>query len=536
MHRLFFVPELLIIICEQLYDEDDLPNASKEALARLSRTCKAFHVVALNALWSNLDGVAPLVQCLPAEVTRFYWDLPLGTAKVGIARTPQKAEWDIIQGYARRVQHLRVSNPRRFVELSVIFTLSRPPTTSPLFPNLRLLVWNDNRPQTMGFLRTLCGPLLTSLTFDCSTARWDIVAFARLISVPAICPAVKVVALPSSTRYPKIPDMLLAWSHLEEVTCGEIDADIFCHLVKQTCLRKLAFKLSQSISQSLTDSPPFPQAFSRVRELEVHAPDLSSLIEFMQKLQIRPTSVRAQVHAGPTPSDMRAFIAFFTEHYVGVKLQNVSLKSLPCKRMPSLAQPPPLPVDGRSYHTGIHGNDLMPLTQFGSIDTLTIDVNCSIHLADEDLASFASAWPRLRTFSINKTHGWVLKSDITQIGLLEMLQRCPELQTLCIAINTDTFTEVPLERPGGGIQNRNIRTLAFADSAIQPHATTVVAAFLSDVFPRLNEVTAWKSDQMRTRRDANGVDPSTAYAIRWEGVSQNAKGMIRIRQQERRWR
>lgn len=75
MHRLFLVHELLVIICEHLYDEDDIPNASKEALARLARTCKAFHAVALNALWSNLDGVAPLIQCLPAEVTRLYWRL-----------------------------------------------------------------------------------------------------------------------------------------------------------------------------------------------------------------------------------------------------------------------------------------------------------------------------------------------------------------------------------------------------------------------------------------------------------------------------
>ncbi|KAG2358853.1 hypothetical protein BDR07DRAFT_1245127, partial [Suillus spraguei] len=534
MHKLFFVHELLTIICEQLYDEDDIPNTSKEALARLARTCKAFHSVALNALWSNLDGVAPLIQCLPAEVTRLYWRLVL----VGIERAPRKAEWDIIQGYASRVQHLRVLNPLRPVEQSVIFTLSRPPTTSPLFPNLRSLVWNDSRLQTMSFLKTLGGPLLTSLTFDCSstgTARWDAAASAILNSVPVICPAVKVITLPSSSPCPPIPNMLLAWSHLEEVTCGEIDTVIFHHLAKQTYLRKLAFILSQSISQSLTDRPPFPQAFSRLRELEVHAPELLSLIEFMQKLEIHPTSIRGQVDVGPTPCDIRAFFAFLTKHYVDVKPQNVSLESLSRIRMPSVAQPPLLPPTGDQFtsHNGIYGSDFMPLAQFGSIDTLIIDVNCSIHLTDDDLVSLASAWPHLRTFSINKTHGWVIKSDITQTGLLEMLQCCPKLGTLCIAIDTDTFTEVPLDRPGGGIQNMNIRTIYFADSVIQPRATTVVAAFLSDVFPRLNEVAAWKSDQMRAQLDADRTE--VTYAARWESVSQQIKGMIRIRQQERRW-
>ena len=126
-------------------------------------------------------------------------------------------------------------------------------------------------------------------------------------------------------------------------------------------------------------------------------------------------------------------------------------------------------------------------------------------------------------------HGWT-NSDITQVGLLRMLECCPSLETLCIAINTNAFTQVPLDRPGRGVQNTNIRTVTFADSTITPCATTAVAAFLSDVFPNLNEVTAWKSEQLRKRPGAN------LYAARWDDVSQQVKGMIRIRQQERRWR
>ncbi|KAG2749629.1 hypothetical protein P692DRAFT_20856712 [Suillus brevipes Sb2] len=501
---------------QHLYDEDDIPGASKVALARLARTCKAFHAVALNALWSNLNGIAPLIQCLPAEVTRLYLRL---VQLIGIERAPRKEEWDIIQRYASRVQRLRVLNPLCPVEQSVIFTLSRPPTSSPLFPNLRSLVWNDSRPQITCFLQTLCGPLLTSLVLDCSsrTVRWDAAASAILIDVPFICPAVKVISLPSSSC-PPIPNMLLAWNHLEEVTCGEIDTVTFDHLAKQTYSRKLAFILSQSISQSLIDRTPFPQTFLRLRELEVHASELPSLIMFMQKLGIHPTSIRSRVDAGPTPCDMRAFFAFLAEHYVGVQPRNVSLQSLRRIQMPTAVQPPLVPPIGNQfngpYYTGIHGSDLMPLAQFGSIDTLIIDVNCSIHFADDDIASLASAWPHLRIF--------IAKSDITQIGLLKMLQCCPKLQTICIAIDTDTLTEVPLDRLGEGVQNMNVRTIVFADSVIQPRAATVVAAFLSDVFPRLNEVTAWKSDQM-------------LYVIRWEGVSQQIKGMIRIRQQERRW-
>src|SRR6267154_5782109 len=187
-----------------------------------------------------------------------------GTPMLGIERPPQKAEWDIIQGYANRVRHLRVLNPLRPVQQSVILTLFNPPTTSPLFPNLRSLVWNDNRLQTLAVLRTLCGPLLTSLTFDISSnALWNSSAFATFTAVPHFCPAVKVITLPSSSISPShmLSGILLAWNHLEEVTCGEIDTSTFFHLARQPSLRKLAFTLSRSVSDHCLS----PQAFSRVR-------------------------------------------------------------------------------------------------------------------------------------------------------------------------------------------------------------------------------------------------------------------------------
>ena len=34
-------------------------------LARLARTCRAFKEPALDILWQNLRGLAPLAQCLP---------------------------------------------------------------------------------------------------------------------------------------------------------------------------------------------------------------------------------------------------------------------------------------------------------------------------------------------------------------------------------------------------------------------------------------------------------------------------------------
>lgn len=183
-------------------------------------------------------------------------------------------------------------------------------------------------------------------------------------------------------------------------------------------------------------------------------------------------------------------------------------------------------TSGLACHTFTLG-DFIPLTCFESLGRIDIDINHSIHLDDDDLRSLVSAWPHLYSFSLNDTAGWRTKSGITQIGLITMLDCCPELQKLCIALNTDAFIEVPSDREG--IENTAIRTIGLADSLIEACATVAVAAFLSDIFPNLTTIIAWDSVVMSRRLNA-GI-----YAERWKHVSEQVHGMNKVRAQERKW-
>ena len=312
-----------------------------------------------------------------------------------IARPLHKVEWDIIQSYATRVRHLLIFDPFQPVDLSAILTLCRPPDTYPLFPNLRSLIWNNNRSKALAFLRHLCTPQLRCLTFDLpNTALWGPSEISALIAAPPSCPALKVITLPSTPLYPPSPvfsNMLLAWRHLEEVTCGEIDTSAFFHLAQQTTLRKLSFQLTPFISNSLHTGQLSSHAFSRICELDVRAADLPSLVELMQKSEMRPTVVCVRVNTSPTSWDIMAFFAFLTERHTGVKLQHISLG---CQMTHSMIYEPPPPTDDpfddASFHTGIYGNILMPLAQFRSIETLIIDVMCKVQLTDGNLSSLVS--------------------------------------------------------------------------------------------------------------------------------------------------
>ena len=63
MHRLFLIQELLALICERCeHVENDQSNVGGSTLASLARTSEVFHRVATSALWSNLIGLAPLLE------------------------------------------------------------------------------------------------------------------------------------------------------------------------------------------------------------------------------------------------------------------------------------------------------------------------------------------------------------------------------------------------------------------------------------------------------------------------------------------
>lgn len=582
MHRLFLIQELLCIICEHVRNDNAGSIAAGRTLASLARTSKVFHHVATSALWSRLDGLTPLLRPLASDLT-FTAENAARPQPVLMLRRPLKmAEWDILRGLARRVEHLCVHDPARPVDVSIVLSLCHPPTNSPLFPNLKSILWNDERAETFSFIRTLSGPTVTSLaiTITNDSRKWHIPEFGILASLPCICPNVTEVTLPTKAfgnTFPSLSETLCAWNNLKEINCGAIESTALVHLAKQPALRKLSFNLN-NVGLRLDSSLP-SGAFSCVRDFQIHAANMSFLDAFINKLGGSPTSMHVLVDTNPPPTSITALVTAL-RRFSSTHLQDLSLRLMtppsprvmPVHPLHLLAHPQPsanvgtltymapsanimgYPISagyqpppalngphivslGGVSASGFSGSpptchtltlgDFIPLTCFESLGRIDISINHSIHLDDDDLRSLVSAWPRLYSFSLNDTAGWRVKSGITQIGLIAMLDCCPDLQKLCIALNTDAFIEVPSDREG--IENTAVRTLGLADSLIEARATVAVAAFLSDIFPNLTTIVAWDSVVMSRRLNA-GI-----YAERWIHVSEQVHGMNKVRAQERKW-
>ncbi|KAG6370631.1 hypothetical protein JVT61DRAFT_11259 [Boletus reticuloceps] len=125
MHRALEIQEILLNIFE--WERRDTST-----LASLARTCHVFKEPALDLLWRELRNLSPLARCLPDASHR----LP-GENTYAFSRPLAQTELDLLYRYTRRIRSIR--DFHYGLDLESVMTFLNPPTTRPLFPNLRTL-------------------------------------------------------------------------------------------------------------------------------------------------------------------------------------------------------------------------------------------------------------------------------------------------------------------------------------------------------------------------------------------------------------
>ncbi|KAF8550070.1 hypothetical protein OG21DRAFT_1514486 [Imleria badia] len=115
---------------------------------------------------------------------------------------------------------------------------------------------------------------------------------------------------------------------------------------------------------------------------------------------------------------------------------------------------------------------------------------------DSELLALALAWPHLEDLLINLSWGWSTLGGITPNGLLQLLQKCPSLAWITLAIDTRGYTELP---PSGllaslGLTSPRTIYLDVLDSVIQAESVPAVAAFLGCTPCSTFSFTAWASE------------------------------------------
>ncbi|KAF8441751.1 hypothetical protein L210DRAFT_3447587 [Boletus edulis BED1] len=249
MHHALEIQEILLNVFSHLH----LPwHAAEPELASLARTCRAFKEPALDVLWEELNNLSPLTRCLPETSHQLS---PDDRGRRSFSRPLTQIEWDILQSYTRRIRI--IANFDWGLDEKSVEILSNPPTTEPLFPNVRELHCNFES-ITMDLFR-LPLPSLVSVWVNLNHPHS---LQDGLQSFSAFSPNITTLILGIGDRSDVAFDKLVSncicqWQNLQIVRCPKIslDADALAHLSRMPALSELSFK--QTITFPNCISPLF---------------------------------------------------------------------------------------------------------------------------------------------------------------------------------------------------------------------------------------------------------------------------------------
>ena len=283
-----------------------------------------------------------------------------------------------------------------------IKTLSDPPTTGLLFPNLRILCCHYTR-KTMPLLHLpLPSLVVLRVTFETlHTFQNDLKSF------PKFSPDIRSISIciyqlrPGGMMEPgKLePNYVCRWRNLCSVHCPEVtlDVDTLAYLSRMPVLTELSFTLSAALPAC---NPPL--SFSNLHDLTLHSKSLDPILQLFSQTQLPAvTNLAAYIYDSFSKQELSSFLA-------GVSTFNADLERLQLIQMPhplGSIFPSEVPRLGSEY--------LHPCMTFSNLRWMELTVRCGVDLTDSQVLMLASAWPKLEHLLINEDWGWSSRGGIT---------------------------------------------------------------------------------------------------------------------------
>ncbi|KAG0697947.1 hypothetical protein DFH29DRAFT_944071 [Suillus ampliporus] len=517
VHPCLLVSEILVNIFAEVNERDEEEAAS--TLAALCRTCRAFREPAMKVLWAHLGTLVPLIRCIPCVKTikskgKSQDDLPT----LALERELSSADWEIFLSHSRLVltcgyyvsrrdKHPVLNSPSHDIGIDILRALSSPPPSSTVFPHLRKIRWTDSREDSIRFFRLILTPALEFLDMSSIT---NTVYSVIIPSISDTCPSLRIMHLPKWS-FLHLPDMFDNWSNLAYVTSGPLaDATIqslgrLAHLASMDiCLHKL------HDIKSLVENP----GFSTLRRLVLRAYNINLVTAFMRQVKsVHLREVKCYLPHGTTAAGIQDWITILLDRCMPRRLEILEIEDY---------------ADAGADFPGqftLTPDTLRLLSRFRGLTTLDLATACTYSLDDTTLTQLAICWPNLQNIALGTHWGWRQQSDVTLKGLLSLVRHCPQLESIGLVMNAVT-TDITSQRPGGGVRRPKVTSLNVGDSRVgDPLA---VAAFLSDVFPRLLSVDAFNHLGGRRRP----IPAAKEYEEKWKEVERLLPAFSKVRAQE----
>ncbi|KAG1732228.1 uncharacterized protein EDB91DRAFT_1030907, partial [Suillus paluster] len=421
MHVCLLPTEILMdIFALLLYD-----TSTSDTLAALARTCRTFKEPALDTLWENINGFEPLISCLPEGVSS------MEQGKLTLQRPLLIGEWRIISQYAQRIRFLDVSSTELdIIDDRVVQALISAPSPAPLLPNLRGLVWLDDRECFFPLLRTLIVSTITSINLGFGSNSPTFAKSALFASLGARCPSIQELNCiyngDSEESSDAISEALCGLLELVRLETGILNAQALLHLASLPLLKSLHFSVNTNDIDEMqpNSTPTFSSQLDQVHITAPSPPVLTYCLDNVRFLSCRSAILcvdhdYSNLQMLYDPLDIPELIVSFSECFCHTleELHFIFEFEFDSLFDDALTDP--------SFALGF--DVIAPLLSFSHLTDLRLDWMCTSAIDDASLKTMAQSWPQLEKFWFGCAARWLIPPSITFIGLAHLIHHCPRL-------------------------------------------------------------------------------------------------------------
>ncbi|KAF8066602.1 hypothetical protein FPV67DRAFT_1198377 [Lyophyllum atratum] len=486
VHPCLLMPEILNHICKTLHacrDRPYKPNSPNcKDLAAMALTCRAFVDPANDYIWSEMDTMAPIVKCMPADLWTEVGD-DLGTPWLEFSRAIIPSDIKAFTEKSHRLKHLSISTeathpvaPWTWVKVTqtppeIFSALHAAAKTTLLFPNVASLAFSHPSPLVLMIVYEHTGPYLTELSLD---ERCDLDSkndYPLIRSLPRRYPALRSLEI-SNVPSDLVSTMVRDLPHLQRLKShGMITSEAIHHLMSLPDLHTLSSGSSTMLPLQASTLPSF-QTLSSLTFRCHSAEDAVKLLSSVTSPKVRWIGLQFMDRL-LTPEEWDNICSTLATCPARTSVETVWLDN----SVPDVDADELLRIGSVSFNVIRHILVISDLLEFGFKTPLYLDFD------DACLEELARAFPSLSELDLAYDGSLCHQPRATLAAISALAEHCPHLCSLSISIDARDKGNI---LPSPALPNDSSIFLSFSNSPISD--AQWVAFQLADIFPNIRSV------------------------------------------------
>lgn len=510
MLDVLFCPELLGLICQ---------NCTPHTLSQLSLTNRTISCSALEELWSSIENFGPLIRCMPQDLWVEHIPEPMSRTHSLVRLIHNSFIYiDSLYRFQSFRRPVRDTDYQRFllraalvrtigfssgttsydVDPDALLALCIAAPDIKLLPRLQKLDATLLRPDPVDCPGLLSLHRLLSPTITHVDIKEDS-DYLILTAVAYECPSVvQVRLLCAGQSMPHSIPVLHRWSNLQILVVRLTHPMVLFAAASLPALKE--FEASYIDYNPLEPIPKMPKGFSVLERLFISHCNYEFTIELMRYMDRSPIETIVIGFRKRIPLDF--WLDLLTVLKDGVIHDRVKSIFLHCQH-------------GQRFNQSFTVETISPLLCYTNLSVIHLQSLHGFNFDDNLIEAMASSWKELEALHLEME--WHPPARATFKSLLSIARHNKRLEKLTILFDASTITNDILKlRPWKGLCNQSLRILAVLSSPIEN--PDIVADFLADIFPNLDQIDCSADLEERAYAAQDGDSLSQVRCARWTEV------------------